>query len=104
MDQGERARGFSAYVDSLPPQQQGGLILVLWANAVLTLGLAAAQLALVARMLRRAARGDPTATVLDVAVSPSGATLLSASALHKLVRERFARRLDQRIRAETAAD
>ena len=80
-------------------------MLVLWVNAMLTLALQAAQLALVARALRRAAWcGHPIATILDCAVSPSTATVVSASALHKLAPERCGRQLDQRIRAAEIAD
>lgn len=104
VEQRERALAFSAYAESLPPQQRGALMLVLWANAVLTLALQAAQLVLVARGSQRAARGRPVATVLNCASSPRTATVLSASALHKLARERFARQLEQRIRAATIAD
>jgi hypothetical protein len=80
------------------------LVLVLWVNAVLTLALQAAQLALVVQALRRAARGHPIATILDCAGSPGTATVVSASALHKLARERFGRQLDQRIHAAASAD
>jgi hypothetical protein len=82
------------------------LVLVLWVNAVLTaVALRAAQLALVVRALRRAARdGHPVPTCLDCALSPSTATVLGASAIHKLARERFLRHLDQRIRETETAD
>jgi hypothetical protein len=41
---------------------------------------------------------------LDCALSPSTATVLGASAIHKLARERFLRHLDQRIRETETAD
>jgi hypothetical protein len=79
-------------------------LLVLWVNAMLTLALQAVRLALVVRAVRRAARGGhPISTILDCAVSPSSATVVSASALHKLARERFHRQLDQRVRAAEIA-
>jgi hypothetical protein len=81
------------------------LILVLLANAILTLALDAAQLALVVRALRRAAKAeDPVKTILGCAISPSTTTAVGASALHKLARERFLRRLNQRVRAAETAD
>ena len=93
---------FNAYAKSLPAQQGGVLIITLWLNAVLTLTLDAAQLALVVRALRHSVRdGRPLATVLEHAASPSTAVVLSASALHQLARERFARQLDRRIRDST---
>jgi hypothetical protein len=101
----DRSEAFSAYAESLPPQQCGALLLMLWVNAMLTLALQAAQLALVVRALRRAARGGhPIETILNCATSPSTATVVSASALHKLARERFLRQLDQRVRAAKTAD
>jgi hypothetical protein len=100
-----RVEDFSAYAESLPAQQRGTLVLVLWVNSVLTLSLKAAQLAVTVQALRRAARGDhPVATVLESAGSPSTAVVLSVSAVHKLVRERFLRQLDRRIRAADSAD
>jgi hypothetical protein len=102
--QHEQAPAFSAYTASLPPRQRGALILILWVNAVLTPALQAAQLVMVATVLRRAARGHPFTTVVDCAASPLTATVLAASAFHKLARERFARKLDRRIRAATIAD
>jgi hypothetical protein len=99
------AETFSAYTESLPVQQRGTLLLVLWINSVLTLSLYAVQLAVSGRALRRAARGGrPVATVLECAISPSTAAVLSVSVLHKLARECFLRQLDRRIHAaQTAA-
>jgi hypothetical protein len=96
---------FSAYTESLPVQQRGTLLLVLWVNSVLTLSLYAAQLAVTSRALRRAARGGrPVATVLECATSPSTAAVLSVSVLHKLARECFLRQLDRRIHAAQTAN
>jgi hypothetical protein len=101
----ERSEAVSAYAESLPPQERGALILVLLVNAILTLALEAVQLALVVRTLRRAAKAeDPVETILGCAISPSTATAVGASALHKLARERFLRRLDQRVRAAETTD
>jgi hypothetical protein len=101
----ERSEAVSAYAESLPPQERGALILVLVVNACLTLALEAAQLALVVRTLRRAAKAeDPVQTILGCATSPSAATAVGASALHKLARERFLRQLNQRVRAAERAD
>jgi hypothetical protein len=101
----DRSEAVSAYAESLPPQERGALILVLWVNAILTLALEAAQLALVVRALRRAAKAEaPVETILGCAISPSTATAVGASALHKLARERFLRRLNQRVRAAETAD
>jgi len=101
----ERSEAVSAYAEWLPPQERGALILVLLVNAILTLALEAAQLALVLRTLRRAAKAeDPVETILGCARSPSTATAVGASALHKLARERFLRKLNQRVRAAQAAD
>ena len=100
-----RLKDLPAYAKSLSPQQRGALVLVLWINAVLTLALGAAQLTLVVRALRRAARhGHPVATCLDCALSPSTATVLGASVIHNLARERLLRHLDQRIRETETAD
>ena len=96
----DRSEAFSAYLKSLPPQQGGALLFVLWVNAIVTLAILGAQLALVVWILRRAAHSDhPIKTALNCATSPSAATVVSASALHKLARERFASRLDQGVRA-----
>jgi hypothetical protein len=94
----DRSEAFSAYAESLPPQERGALLLILWVNAILTLALEAAQLALVVRTLRGAHGDHPIETILDCAISPSAATVVSASALHKLGRERFLRQLDERAR------
>lgn len=83
----DRSEAFSAYAESLPPQQRRALLLVLWVNAMLTLALQAVQLALVMRAVRRAARGGhPITTIFDCAVSPSTAAVVGAP---KLTRERF---------------
>ena len=101
----ERSEAVSAYAESLPAQERGALILVLLVNAFLTLALEAAKLALVVRTLRRAAKAeDPVETILGCAISPTTATAVGASALHKLARERFLRRLNQRVRAAETAD
>lgn len=101
----ERSEAVSAYAESLPPQERGALILVLLVNAILTLALEAGQLALVVRTLRRATKAeDPVRTILGCATSPSTATAVGASALHKLVRERFLRQLNRRVRAAETAD
>ena len=101
----ERSEAVTAYAESLPAQERGALILVLMVNAYLTLALEAAQLALVVRTLRRAAKAeDPVETILGRAISPSTATVVGASAVHKLARERFLRRLNQRVRAAERAD
>ncbi len=94
-DESERA---IAYIESLPAQQRGALILVLWLNAVLTLVLQAAQLILVARALRRAKRGGRPLRTIGDAVSPSAVTVLSISGVHKLAREYFVRQIDERAR------
>ena len=87
-------------MESLPPQQAGTLIVVLWINAVVTLALQAAQLGLVVRTLRRARHPDhPIATIVDCAASLSTAIVVSASALHKLAWESFVRELEHRARA-----
>ena len=94
----ERSEAVTAYAESLPPQERGALILVLMVNAYAGLALEAAQLALVVRTLRRAAKAeDPVETILGCAISPSTATAVGASALHKLARERFLRQLNQRV-------
>ena len=101
----ERSEAVTAYAESLPPRERGALILVLMVNAYAGLALEAAQLlALVVRTLRRAAKAeDPVETILGCAISPSTATVVGGSALHKLARERFLRQLNQRVpRRETA--
>jgi len=96
---------FKAYMASLPPQRGGVLLFALWINAVATLALLAAQVALVLRAVHRVVRTDhPIETILGCVVSPSAAAVVSASALHKLVRERFARRLDQSVLEWRKAD
>jgi hypothetical protein len=101
----DRSEAVSAYAESLPPQERGALILVLLVNAILTLALDAAQLALVVRTLRRAAKAEaPVETILGCAISRSTTTAVGASALHKLARERFVRRLNERVRAAQTAD
>jgi hypothetical protein len=76
------------------------LLFVLWVNAIVTLVILGAQAALVVWILRRVARSDhPIETVLHCAMSPSTATVVGASALHKLARDRFVRQLDERVHA-----
>ena len=80
-------------------------MLILWLNAVVTLTLYAGALAFLVHALRRVKRdGHPLAGVLDSALSAPMATLLTASGLHKLARQRFLRQLDQRMRAAGATD
>jgi len=86
-----------AYIEALPPQQRGTILLGLWLNAVLTLTLQGAQLALAIRVLQRTRHShEPLRTALEYAVSPSTAAVLSASAVHKLARQRFVRVIDRR--------
>jgi hypothetical protein len=93
----DRSARTIAYIESLPDQQRGALLLVLWLNALLTLALQGVQLIVVVRALWQAKRsGHPLATIGDRAVSPSVATVLSVSAVHKLSREHLVRQLDQR--------
>ena len=95
---------FEAYSRSLAPQQRGVLILALWVNSIVTVSIGGAQLALVARAVRRVTRSDrPVATAIADAVSPATAVVASAAAVHKLGREAFMRRLDRRIRAAELA-
>jgi hypothetical protein len=54
IDQSKLTR-FNAYVETLPAQQRGVLILALWANAVLSVALDGAWLVLVIRAHQRAA-------------------------------------------------
>jgi len=101
----ERSEAVGAYAESLPPQQRGALILILLANWTVTLALEAAQLALVVRTVRGAVKSDdPIEAILNGVISPSAATVVSASALHKLARDRFLRRLNHRVRAAQVAD
>jgi len=74
-------------------------------NAILTLAFETAQVASVARTLRRAVKAeDPVEMILGWAISPSTAAAVGASGLHKLARERFLRQLDRRVRAAETAD
>lgn len=92
------------YAEALAPQQRGALLLTLWVNALLTLALQGAQLALALRALQRVRRSnDPLRAVLNVAVSPSTAAVISASAAHQLARQQLLRELDRRAHAARGA-
>jgi hypothetical protein len=95
----DRSKPAMAYIETLSPQERGALMLILWLNSVVTLTLQAIELLLSARAVRRCARSRrPRATAIQSATSPSTATVLTASAAHKLARDLLRRRLDQGAR------
>lgn len=97
IDQSKATR-FTAYMETLPAEQRGALLLGLWANAVLTLALQGAQLVLVVLAFRRAkCSRHPIEAALDVAWSHSTAAVISTTAVHRVARQYFLRLLDRRI-------
>ncbi|MBV8943852.1 MAG: hypothetical protein JOZ95_00400 [Solirubrobacterales bacterium] len=89
-----------AYAEGLPAQQRGALLMALWVNALVTLALQGAQLAMALRVLRRARRSDDALrAALHLAVSPSTAAVVIASAAHELARQQLLRELARRAHA-----
>ncbi len=95
-----RAQRASAYVDQLPAQQRGAVILALMANAILTLALQAAWLVLGARAVKRMRRPGEEPSQALAATARSGAirAVAGATIAHQLARIILARALDGRAR------
>jgi hypothetical protein len=84
-----------SYLESLPVQERGTLLLVLWVNAVVTLVLYAARVVLVASALRRMVQTRRVAEATVQTLRSRGAfAVLGASLTHEALRRRLQRRLE----------
>jgi hypothetical protein len=102
----ERAQRWGTYAQQLPAHKRGELVLVLLANAILTLALLAAWLLLCVRALLwlRSHDGERTRVLGTTARSPALRLVAAATIAHQLGRMIFARALDRRARSAVAIE